>query len=275
MNDPPHPFDRATALDPTGKNSWTGVTSEDYWAFVGPFGGVLSALLLRSVLEHPDRLGRPLALTVNFCAPLAKGAFGVSARPVRTNRSSQHWSVTLTQGADIVLTATVVTALRPETWSHQPRKAPQAPQPDGIEPYRMAPGGSSWIGRYEFRFASGAPRIGRADMAAGAPLSPYSLLWLRDEPPRPLDYLSLAAMADAFFGRIFHALGRLTPFGTVSLTTYFLADEDEIARQGRAAILGVADASRFHRAYGDQAVEMWGRDGTLLATSTQVAYFRA
>jgi hypothetical protein len=82
-------------------------------------------------------------------------------------------------------------------------------------------------------------------------------------------------MADAFFGRVFHALGRLTPFGTVSLTTYFLATAAEIANHGAAPVRGVADAKRFNRSYCDQTVELWSAAGTLLATSVQVAYFKA
>ena len=54
---------------------------------VGPFGGVTAAQALAGVLKHPQRLGEPVALTINFAAAIADGAFDLIVRPVRTNRS--------------------------------------------------------------------------------------------------------------------------------------------------------------------------------------------
>ena len=63
-----HRFDDATRVS-AGDSRWTGHTSRDYWAFVGPFGGVTAATMLRALIDHPERSGDPLSLTVNFCAP--------------------------------------------------------------------------------------------------------------------------------------------------------------------------------------------------------------
>src|SRR3982750_4250049 len=115
---PMHPLDEATALAGAPEQALRqGRTSDAYWTFIGPFGGVSAATALRAVLEHPRREGDPLAVTVNFCAPIARGAFDVHGRCVRANRSSQHWQVELHQGdgADAVLTASIVTAVRRAT----------------------------------------------------------------------------------------------------------------------------------------------------------------
>ncbi len=64
---------------------------------VGPFGGTTAATALRAILLHPALLGEPVALTVNYAAAMAEGPFSVTARPVRTNRSTQHWTVELSQ----------------------------------------------------------------------------------------------------------------------------------------------------------------------------------
>jgi hypothetical protein len=80
----PHAFDQAIVLTPTAGGVYTGVMSPAYANMVGPFGGVTAATALNAVLQHP-------ALLVNFCAALADGAFDATARPVRTNRSTQHW----------------------------------------------------------------------------------------------------------------------------------------------------------------------------------------
>jgi hypothetical protein len=40
-------------------------------------------------------------------------------------------------------------------------------------------------------------------------------------------------------------------------------------------VLAVADANIFHRSYGDQTGALWSPNGRLLATTTQIAYFKA
>ena len=82
----PHLFDDATKVT-AGDSCWQGKTSPDYWAFVGPFGGCTAATILRALIEHPQRAGDPLSLTVNFCAPIAEGAFDLDVRLVKANRS--------------------------------------------------------------------------------------------------------------------------------------------------------------------------------------------
>ncbi len=106
-----HPFDEAVALDAlvasvdehgrASARQFEGRPHPAYANMVGPFGGVTAAQALAAVLAHPERLGEPVALTVNFAAALADAPFRVEARPARTNRSTQHWTVTMTQtGAD-------------------------------------------------------------------------------------------------------------------------------------------------------------------------------
>ncbi|MEO5843477.1 MAG: thioesterase family protein [Caldimonas sp.] len=269
-----HPLDEATALAGPPAGVRRGRTSDAYWTFIGPFGGASAATALRAVLEHPDRAGDPLAITVNFCAPIERGEFEVHVRRMRANRSSQHWQVEFRQGAseDAVLTASVVTAVRRESWHHQPTPAPALP------PFETMPAvdiGSSlaWVAQYGFRFAEGLPALGGEGIAE--PLrSARSVLWLQDAVARPLDFLSLLAMSDAFLGRLFQVIGRIPPFGTVSMTTHFHAAAEELAAHGVAPLAAIADARVCHRSYGDQNAELYGAAGQLLATSTQVAYFR-
>jgi len=269
-----HPFDEATALTGVPGEVRRGRTSDAYWTFIGPFGGASAATALRAVLEHPDRAGDPLAVTVNFCAPIERGEFEICVRRARANRSSQHWQVDFRQGesGDAVLTASIVTALRRESWHHQPARAPALP-PVEVSPAFDNRRSLSWVAQYGFRFAEGVPALGEGAIAE-PPRSARSLLWLQDAEPRPLDFLSLLAMSDAFFGRIFQVIGRIPPFGTVSMTTHFHAAADELAAHGDAPLAALADARVFHRSFCDQSAELYGRGGQLLATSTQVAYFR-
>jgi acyl-CoA thioesterase len=267
----PHLFDEATRVT-AGDSRWQGHTSEDYWAFVGPFGGVTAATVLRALIDHPERSGDPLALTVNYCAPIAQGDFDLDVRLVKANRSTQHWCVELTQGGGEVATlATAVFAERRPSWSHQPAEFPPAKPFEQILPY---PGiKASWASQYDFRFIEGYPDFSGAKQHA--PASAFSRLWISDRVPRKIDMLSLMSMSDAFFARVFHARRELMPFGTVSLTTYFHADAADLADEDISRVLAVADARIFHKSYGDQNGELWSPNGRLLATTTQIAYFKA
>ena len=266
-----HLFDDATGVT-AGDSRWQGHTSDDYWAFVGPFGGATAATILRALVDHPQRSGDPLSLTVNFCAPIAQGAFDLDVRLVKANRSTQHWCVELTQGGtDVATLATAVFAERRPSWSHQPAEFPKAKPLEQILPYPKVE--APWVKQYDFRFVDGDPDFG--GKAVAVPASAFSKLWIGDRIPRKLDALSLVSMSDAFFGRVFHARRELVPFGTVSLTTYFHADAEDLAKEDTSRILAVADAKIFHKSYGDQNGELWSPNGRLLATTTQIAYFKA
>ena len=129
---PPHPFDAAVGLTPLTAGLSTGETNPAYNNMVGPFGGVTAATLLESVLKHPERLGDPLSLTVNFAGPITEGAFEISARPVRTNRSTQHWSIELSQDGTVATTATAVFGTRRETWSSTEITMPEVPSAEDV-----------------------------------------------------------------------------------------------------------------------------------------------
>ena len=267
-----HPFDVATTVARNADGSWRGSTSENYWAFVGPFGGFTAATMLRTILDHPERSGDPLSLTTNLCAPIAAGSFQLQSRLVRATRSTQHWLVELSQGDGVAAIASAVLATRRESWSHQPAARPDAPAFDRTPAYHFNGVMPSWVARYEFRFVSGAPGF---DTALSAPNDASSLVWMRDAEPRRLDALSLTAISDCFFGRIFQALGRVVPFGSVSMATYFHADSADLAAENATMVLGAATGRSFSKNYGDQVGELWSPSGRLLATTTQMAYYKA
>ena len=263
-----HVFDAAIALEPTGDTDSLGQTHPAYGNMVGPFGGVIAATLLNAVMQHPARLGEPVSQTVHFAAPVAADGFTVQARVMRTNRSTQHWHVELVQDGGVAAFATAVTALRRDTWSALDAAFPAVPPAAGIAP---APpiARAAWTSRYEMRFIDGAP--GAPDSHSD---SSQSRMWIRDTPERPLDYLSLAALCDAFYPRIFVRRPKWVPIGTVALTTFFHADAAQLAAQGSAPLLGVARAQRFGNGFFDQDAHMWSERGELLATSHQVVYFK-
>lgn len=265
-----HPLDEATRLWPGEDGALVGRTHPAYANMVGPFGGTTAATLLNAALIHPARLGDPVALTVNYAGPVADGEFRVEATPVRTNRSTQHWSIVLTQGGEVATTATAVFAVRRETWSSTEVGFPQVPPASELV-RATGPAVAVWSRAYDMRFVRG----GLPDPSEPAgDRDSRSTLWLRDDPPRPLDFLALAAISDAFFPRLYVRRPQRAPAGTVSITTYFHADSALLAKQGDRAVLGDARASHFGRGYHDQVAEVWSADGEMLATSHQIVYYK-
>ena len=267
----PHLFDDATRVT-AGDSRWQGKTSPDYWAFVGPFGGCTAATILRALIDHPQRAGDPLSLTVNFCAPIARR--GVRSR--RPPGQGQPLEPALVRGDD------ARRRRRRDAGDRRVRRAPPvlvapaggfpgATPFEQTRPYPNTP--MTWTQQYDFRFVEGEPKF--YGSPASSPLDAYSKQWIGDRVPRKIDMLSLMSMSDAFFGRIFLARRELMPFGTVSITTYFHAASDDLAAEDITRVLAVADAKIFHKSYGDQNGELWSPSGRLLATTTQIAYFKA
>jgi acyl-CoA thioesterase len=261
-------FDEAIALEPQADGRSIGRTHPAYANMVGPFGGVTAAQALNAVLLHPQRLGEPVALTVNFCAALADGAFDVHAEPARTNRSTQHWTVAFRQQGETALTATVFTALRRDTWADDEHRMPAVPPPHEV-PVVERKGRVAWLDRYEMRFVEG----GFPAAFDGAELaSSLTRQWVRDKPPRPLDWPSLTALADTFFPRVWLRRALPVPIGTVSMTVYYHADLARLARTGY--VLGQSQAQAFRGGYFDETAQLWNEGGELLATTHQVVYFK-
>ena len=287
-----HAFDDAIALEhltdpaslhPPGQDpgrpagTYTGHTSPRYWNMVGPYGGITAAVVLNAVMQHPALLGEPISLTVNYAGALAAGSFQASAQPVRTNRSTQHWCITLTQtdadgATQMTTTATVVTAARRETWSASDSALPEVPAPETL-PVMQAPAGSvAWIDSFEMRGIQGGIPLQWDGRESADSLT---RLWLRDQPPRPLDFMSLASLADLFYPRIWLRRALRTPAGTVSMTVYFHADSAQLAATGTGYLLGQAQGQAYRNGFFDQTGQLWNRQGQLLASTHQIVYFKA
>lgn len=272
-----HPFDKAMALQPSDVHpgQFVGATSPDYWNMVGPFGGTTAAVMLQAVLRHPELLGAPVALTVNFAGAVKEGSFELLALPVRTNRSTQHWTVQMSQvdaegKSHVATTATAVTAVRRETWSVNDSPMPVMPEPSAVARLSIGPRGVAWLDRYEMRPISGAIPT----HWDGSGEQSQTCMWVRDADARPLDFAALAALSDSFFPRVWLRRAKPVPIGTVSMTTYFHADAETLAEVGSGYLLARAVGQQFRNGYFDHAAHLWGEAGQLLATSNQVVYYK-
>ena len=170
------------------------------------------------------------------------------------------------QGNKVVTTATAIFATRRETWQETEKTLPSFPADAPLfDPYMLPP----WAKNYRFRFAYGMDKIFQTD----APSS-ETLQAMRDEPPRPLDFVSLTALSDIFAPRIFIRRPKVVPIGTISLTIYFHADSTMLDQIGEDEVIGQARGNRFYNRYFDQSAEIWNQQGDLIATTTQMVYFK-
>lgn len=270
-----HTLDQALALSAAepqqidGSLRWQGQTHAGYTNMVGPYGGLTAAQMLQAAWQHPQRLGEPVSLTVNFCAAVADGAFTIVAQPVATNRATQHWLLRMEQAGKVVTTATLVTALRRETWASDEVAMPQVLPPEQV-PLSQWNMERAFIQRYEWRVLDGAPPTQLGSTAQ----SSLSRLWVRDAPPRPLDFAGLAALADMFFPRVYLRRAVLVPAGTVSITVYFHASGEQLAQHGTGYVLGQVQGQGFRHGFFDHAAQLWSQNGSLLATTHQIVYYK-
>ncbi|MEU8899340.1 thioesterase family protein [Nocardia sp. NPDC048505] len=264
-----HLFDIAVALDPLGPGEFRGRTTSAYANIVGPFGGITAATMVRAIQLDSRHIGDPISLTVNYAGPIAEGDFVVSAQPVRTNRSTQHWSVTVIQRDQLVTTATAVFGSRRATWSATEALAPTVVSAPEL-PRAELSGLVSWVDNYDLRFIEGgiAP-------THDLPTTSATTVWVCDHPARALDYPALTAMSDVFFPRVMLRLQRMVPAGTVSMTIYFHANRELLAAQSNRHVLAAARAQHFGNGFFDQSAQLWSDTGEPLVTTHQLVYFKA
>jgi hypothetical protein len=266
-----HPLDIATSLILTGDDTYRGQTTKTYANVIGPYGGITAACLMQAVLIDRRLAGTPVSLTVNLLAAVADGEFDITVKLARSGKYIQHWSVELVQNGRICSNASVITALREAGFDHQSVDAPAiGPHTDFDRSTGVFP--LPWLNAYDIRFVEGAPAF--ASALRTSKLSTRSVQYVSDNPPRPLDYLSLTAISDSFLLRIFNVRAKSTPMGSVSITTHFTGAPEDIAAQGIEPVLGVVDGIRFHGNFHDQNMQIWGRGGKLLATGSQLVWFK-
>mgnify|MGYP000190363403 CR=1 FL=1 len=267
----PHPLDAMLQLQPQPDGSFVAHTHAGYANMVGPYGGATAALLLHSVLQHPDCLGQPLSLTVNFAGPVQDGAMHLVPRAVRTNRSTQHWVVELRQTntttgqEEITTTATVVTAVRRATFSADAVAAPTVPAAADC-PSVDVRRAMTWLQRYDWRAISGnLPSVWDDSLHPT-----QSQLWVRDEPPRPLDFASLAALCDVFFPRVWLRRARIVDEHKITIGDVELDYDTHTVRRGHdAQVLPPKEFNLLYKllAYPERTFtrlelldEIWGMD---------------
>ncbi len=257
----------ALILQPEGGHRWTVVADPDHESVNAMYGGWTLAVMLRAVEEaSDDRDASPRSIAANFVGRIEPGrALKISVRALGGGGSVTHWlaEVVRHEGGGTLALACVVVSTDRASDGHVEVTMPDAPDPDSLEVFHP-PGRQG--DRVVMRPVSGFPPYGRPDT--------YSTSWMRDLSHRPVDYQQLAYLADQRAPRSFHWSDGPRPSATMTMSVYFHATREELARVGDDYILGEAFGVKAAWSTSEEHHRLWSRQGSLLATSEQLARYR-
>ncbi len=232
------------------------------------WGGYAIGLCIRVLEAEPEAVGEALSLTLTYPAGLPAGDIDIRTRRLRQGGSVGVWEVELApRGTDQVCVHAIVTlARRPQTPSFAFAQMPDAPDPDLIPSPDMA-GMPQHYGAaaFERRTLEGFPPTPGG--------SSFSLAWVRSR-RGPFDKALLGMVTDHSAPRAMYALGPAIRTTTLTLTVYLHATEAEIAEVGDDFILVECEGRVGGAGASDERSSYWRRDGKLLATSEQLAWYR-
>jgi len=263
----------AKALDmplmPIAAGRWR-TTAGPEWSNPGGglWGGYAIGLCIRVLESEPSAVGEALSLTLTYAAGLPSGEVDVRTRRLRQGGSVGVWEVELlAAGSDEVAVHGVVTmARRPRTPPFAFATMPPAPDPDSL-PSPEIPGDALRYGAATFE------RRTPERFPPGPGATSRSLTWVRSR-RGPMDKALLGMVTDNSAPRAMYALGPSVRTTTLSLTAYLHATEEDLAEVGDDFILVECEGRVGGGGASDERSSYWRRDGKLLATSEQLAWYR-
>jgi len=253
----------AIAVQSVADGTWLAYADPDHQSITGMFGGWTTAVALASVMNSSASEAVPAALTINFVGSIDPGTeVEIRTSLIGSTRSLEHWSAIVQSGDSVHATALVVLANRRETEPHLQPVKPDAPDPSTLE-----------------RFEAPLPQGRQTEMYPASPWAygsgdTRSAHWLRDSNGRPLDHLLVAYLADQYAPRSFFWGVGIRPSATLTMSVYFHATTEELASVGTDFILNEAIGTRGEQSTSGQQARLWSREGALLATTEQLAWYR-
>ena len=267
---PAHAPTHAMDLVAVSPGRWTTVAAPE-WSNPGGglWGGYAIGLCIRVLEAEPEAVGEALSLTLTYAAGLRAGALDIRTRRLRQGGSVGVWEVEiLPAGSDQVGVHAIVTlARRPVTPTFAFATMPPAPDPERL-PSPITPGASQHYGASAFE-----RRTLDETYPPRATGNSRTLAWVRSR-GGPLDKAMLGMVTDNSAPRAMYALGPTIMTTTLTLTAYLHATVEELAAVGDDFILVECEGRVGGGGASDERSSYWSRDGKLLATSEQLAWYR-
>jgi acyl-coenzyme A thioesterase PaaI-like protein len=258
------------ALTPLAPGRWS-TTAGPEWSNPGGglWGGYAIGLCIRVLEAEPDAAGEALSLTLTYAAGLPAGELDVRTRLIRQGGSVGVWEVELRPaGSDQVGVHGIVTlARRPKTAPFAFAVMPEAPDPESLPSPDVPNSATQHYGAsaFERRTLDGFPPTPGS--------SSRSLAWVRSR-RGPMDKAVLGMVTDNSAPRAMYALGPTIRTTTLTLTAYLHATVEDLAAVGDDYILVECEGRVGGGGASDERSSYWSRDGKLLATSEQLAWYR-
>jgi acyl-CoA thioesterase len=255
----------ALAIRPKSETEWLALADPGYEARNAMFGGWTAAVVLNAVVATATTSARPSTLTVNYIDRVDPGTeVLIRSHRIGGGRSIEHWRAELTTLDDRPLAqALVILTSRRPTDGHTEPSMPEVPDPETVDVFHPPdPAGQ----HLEERRIAGFPPF---NLEATASLS-----WVREMSGRPVDHLQLAYLADAYAPRCWFWSEDRRPNATLTLSVYFHGHDEEVAAVGDDYVLNEAIGTRGTESTSGEQARLWSRQGVLLATTEQLAWYR-
>ena len=260
-------------ITPVAPGRWTCLAGPE-WSNPGGglWGGFAIGLCIRVLEAEPEAVGEALSLTLTFAR---RAGLGRPRYPHAASASGRlggggvggGFAKGILGSDEVGVHAIVTMARRPKTPDFAFAKMPEAPAPESL-PSPDMPGAIQHYGAsaFERRTLEGFPPTLSGDSR--------SLAWVRSR-RGPLDKALLGMITDHSAPRAMYALGPTIMTTTLSLTAYLHARTlEEIAEVGDDFILVECEGRVGGGGASDERSSYWRRDGKLLATSEQLAWYR-
>ncbi|WP_321324041.1 thioesterase family protein [uncultured Parasphingorhabdus sp.] len=261
-------FDRETALVAQEEGQFTIAASDVYRNPTGmAFGGWVAAIAGRAVQMHPECRGPLVSQQIVYMTGVGPGEVSISVKLLRAGSSTQFWRVELSQNGSMTNAADIVTSTRRPTDIDYQVEMPATRSPEeSISLPSVNPMAPKWVSHYDQRIAKGIP------FAVNE--SPEAIVWIREADGRPVDRISLLSILDTPMPRTFFVTEQFRPGSTVTMASYIYASEEDLAEAGTDYMLLRVTGATVRNSATDGRVELWSKNGILLATSSQIGFFR-
>jgi len=264
------PFDRAIAVEDQGDGRMAALLDATWTAPAGLNGGYIAAVVLNAmtaVVGDPAR--HPRSITLQYLASPQPGPAVVEVAIERSGRTLTSTSARLVQDGRTSIVALGVLAgdySSPVEFATPP---PPIPSSDDVPVLDWGTDLFPIAGMFDYR-----PAIGPVPLRDRPAPEAVTGGWLRLKEPRVPDAQLLAQYVDAWWPASFVRVARPAAVPTIDLTVHFHAPTAAAALDPAAPVMVRFTSRTAKDGFVEEDGEVWAPDGTLLATSRQLALAR-
>lgn len=255
-------FDDDTRVEERGDGLYEGAIADGWATPRGPLGGYVQAIVLRAMQQAVgDDARQPRSMTMHFLRVPQVGPVAIRATVERAGRSLTSVSARLEQDGRLLGLALGAFSTAWEGPLLDDAPMPHVAPPDGRGTPQEALGERrpAFTDRLRMQHRFGEPPFtGAAHGETGG--------WIGLGEERPVDALTIAVLADAWFPAPWPRLTDLAPAPTIDLTLHFRAP----LPLPDGVLLGRFTTSLVRDGFFDEDGALWAPDGTLVAQSRQL-----